>query len=211
MTFTQPARQHGVTLVETLIAIAILAMIIATMAPILQMTLATTSRTQSSQGLAEEGRTAAQALRRAFGGMIVPKGTKGEVSFTGRRRELRFSSYDSAGHIQKLHLFTDYHPDNMSLVLSVNEEATSDEGETVVLHDRLEDVSLAYYGAMADGAPLAWRNQWSATQLPRLIRLTVVRRVRGERREDVSYFHIPIAGALTCAFDPVSRQCREEE
>ncbi len=202
--------QRGITLIESLIAMAVLAMIMALAAPLLQMTLATTARTESLYRFAEEDRTAITALRRALGRAIVPAGTKGDVVFTGRGQDLRFFVYDSAGAVQELTLTTTNNDQGAALTLTMNPEGAGPVEEVVLLAG-LSDLSLSYYGTPTSDAPATWRQRWSGARLPRLVRLTMVRDIRGERREVVIDLAVPAIAPLTCAFDPVSRQCREEE
>lgn len=206
--------QRGMTLTESLIAMTIVAMVVAIAAPLLQMIVTTSARAEGLQRTVEQERTTFIALRQAFTKAIVPLTTNGDVVFSGTARELRFFAYDETGAVQQLTLSKGNDHQGASLLLelapSAREANTATRNGKITLLTDLSDLSLSYYGALMTGTPAVWRQNWSGTRLPRLVRITTIRQINGGERKKVIDLRVPTEGALVCPFDPVSRQCREE-
>lgn len=195
-------RRNGATLLEALIAIALLAAVAAALAPALYGTAKTSARAQDWARKAEDSRVAHDLLSEAFRALIVYSEASEPRALAGDARTMTLTILPSADGAPK------------TVTLQVRKEVLSyAEQEDLTLprprlpHKADADLPIpglsgfAYFGAEDREAAPSWTTRWSAPKPPLLVRLER----KGAPPVD---FEIGARGPLDCAFDPVSRTCR---
>jgi general secretion pathway protein J len=200
------ASQRGYTLVEALIAVAILAAIAGVLAPVTHSAIRAAGRINTNAKLAESSRVGESALAEIFATMVTPGKKLGEPAFVGTRNTINlFVLIDQQMGPQRVSLRIA----NGDLVLTppVSDNAlggAAKKANTVALVDHVR--SFRYLAPAQNGDPPRWRSAWSESQPPRLVEI-VYDDSDGSRRTPRS-FAIDNRAALHCAFDQVSRTCR---
>lgn len=199
------ARQQGYTLVEALIAVAILAAIAGALAPITHSSIGAATRIKAQASLAEDARVGRDALSELFASMILPAASQEAFAFQGARDEIRLS------------ILTDQELGAQPITLRISDGAliyappssgdragSDSSGPPIVLVD--DAGAFRFYGAVEGEADASWRDRWEERRPPDLVELSFA----GESDAPPPLsFSIATRAPLHCAFDQVSRQCRD--
>lgn len=201
--------EAGLTLPEMLVSVAILAAIMAAVAPSLRGTTRATLALQSSATDAEELRQGHDILQRLADTAIWGEPSVPALHNDGVSDRYRFGTYDPQGYPAIARLET-HVGGGLSLSL-----ARLEAPETVIheslLFPSMSDISIRYFGSVDERNPPAWHQSWRRAKPPQLVRVSGVAADQGQSREIT--FDIAMAGQapLVCEFDPVSRLCRNVE
>lgn len=199
----QSESQRGLSVLEVLIAIAILAGMAMALAPAVSASSRAASRIHESAATREALRTAGAFFRETVEQGIAIGTEAEEYWFVGDERSLTFPSVDSAS------------ADPVLIRLEVKASTLTASGpwlgelnEAQPILDRLSTATFDYYGDQQDGSAPSWQPSWNAPNAPKLIRISGV--LKGAR-EDRPFLFEAAPGSetfLNCRFDPVSRVCR---
>ena len=190
--------QDGFSLLEVLIAIAILAGVAMALGPAISAAARASARIHQQAAVEEDLRTARQFFRDMITQQLLV--TPAASAISGNRSTLSLTVLDPG----------DMAPAELKLTIT-NEAparliASFGDGETdnAVDYTLLANIKDAQFQFLANAQ---WRDSWSDTALPSLIRLRFI-------HSDASADPISIEAAphgqapLICQFDPVSRRCR---
>lgn len=179
-------RQAGLTLVELLVALALLGLIVAAVGGALGVGLAGGRALDQRVERLEETRLAQAALRRLLEGarpVAWRDGRSTAVGFSGGRERLDFIAtlpgWPGRGGLHLLRLARD--GDRLVLLnrITAGEAPGFDFSEntaTSLLMEGVRSVRLSYFGARAADRAARWHDDWrDAATLPRLVRLDVER------------------------------------
>lgn len=204
---TRRAQQAGYSLIEALIAVAILAAIAGALAPITHAAIRAAARISAGAEAAEEARVGQSALLELFASMIVPGGVENGEAFIGTR------------HSMKLFVLIDQEAGPSPIELRINKGSLyyappPIAGDRHAQHDIVgavllaEDVdSFRYFGPSPETGEDEWRSDWREDAPPSLVEIAYIKKRDDENRAAQS-FALPSRAPLHCAFDQVSRQCR---
>lgn len=204
---TLRATQSGYSLIEALIAVAILAAIAGALAPITHAAIRAAARISAGAEAAEEARVGQSALLELFASMIVPGDIENGEAFIGTRSSMKlFVLIDQEAGPLPIELRIDdgalyYAPPP----IAGGRRAHPDTAGAALLAD---DVSaFRYFGPSPETGEGEWRSDWRRYVPPSLVEIAYVRQGDAEKRPAQS-FALPSRAPLHCAFDQVSRQCR---
>ncbi|MEQ8176936.1 MAG: prepilin-type N-terminal cleavage/methylation domain-containing protein [Amphiplicatus sp.] len=193
--------QRGYSLIEALIAVAILAAIAAVLAPALFASVRASGRIAVFASEAEEERVARDLLKSVFDSAITLSAAPETPWFEGAPDRLKIVTLDAPAD----------DPETAYLVIrsgvlyfaSASDIAINGDGDGTPEAMLLEGVSrFRYYGAADEREEPAWRSSWDANAPPLLVR---VERADADVAMD---FHVAARAPLNCVFDQVSRRCR---
>lgn len=196
--------QKGYTLVEALIAVAILAAIAGALAPITLTAIKAAGRINAEARRAEIDRVGENALSEIFAAMIVPRTGDSATAFTGAR--------DKIG----LFILIDQEHGPRQVTLEIKDGALlhAPPAQNFVGANGAGSVQLAenvasfrYFGIAADSDEPEWRSIWEESDPPRLVEINYATSAKAPRRSRA--FALSSRAPLHCAFDQVSRQCRD--
>lgn len=194
--------EDGYTLVEALIASAILAGVATVLAPAIHASIRASSRIATYGEAAERIRIADDVLSELFSAAIEP-------GMSGERRA--FSG--DAGNLSFLVLFDmEIGPQTVALRIdggrlsyapppSARSETESD--EIVLLDDAM---AFRYYGASNARESAEWLPDWTSRSPPLLV--AIERAAAGDFAPALT-FRVSSSAPIHCLFDQVSRKCRD--
>jgi hypothetical protein len=195
--------QRGVTLLEALIAVALLAGIATLLAPAVYGALRASSAVIVIADANEQRRIVDDALTAIVSNAVVMSAADADTLMRGDDRSFETISLAGSGVARRF-------------VLSI--EGGRLLGEITPLvggDDETERVEIAsegalrfsYYGRATEDAPPVWSGRWRSDRPPSIIRFEMS---AGKSDEANFIFDIGVAGSgpLHCEFDPVSRRCR---
>lgn len=196
--------QRGYSLIEALIAVAILAAIAAAMAPALFASVRASGRIAVFASDAEEERVARALLASVFNSAITLSVDPEEPWFKGAPDRLKLATLYAPAEDPETARFVirsgDLYFASASDIAINADDAGDDAPETLLLKDV---VRFRYYGVEDEREAAAWRSSWDADAPPLLVRV--------ERAPDAGAamdFHVAARAPLNCVFDQVSRRCR---
>ncbi|HXI86121.1 MAG TPA: prepilin-type N-terminal cleavage/methylation domain-containing protein [Parvularculaceae bacterium] len=187
------AQNRGYSLVEALIATAILAGLAAAAAPAIHSSIRASTRLAADARGAEESRIGYDSLAGLFQ-RAIDDGVRGTPAFQGDSKSL---SFFAAEDLEKP-------ADNIRLSIEGGDliyRAREGTRPIVLLKDAQ---AFRYYGGPENASP-AWRDEWTEKEPPLLVEVT---RQETEPALPLLSFFIAARAPLNCAFDQVSRKCR---
>lgn len=197
-------RQRGTTLLEALIAVALLAALSAALAPAVHAALRTSSAVVAKAEQRESARIAEDALARILSNAIVMDNAAPDLRLKGDASSLDVVSLAGGSVARRFSLTID----RGRLTGEIRPLLDHDDGRQVTEILPAQAKSFSYYGRRTPDAPLAWSDRWDGALAPLLIRFelenTTMAGISGRRFE----FAVTSGGPLHCQFDPVSRRCR---
>jgi|GEM_PF-4155430 len=197
------AQQRGYSLVEALIATALLAGLSSALAPAVYGSIRVSSTVLQDGKDREAIRIVDESLTQIFQNSILLANDETRLRFEGQPDALRvvsFAGNHSAARIFELTI------ENGALLGSI-QKLNKEDAEQISTSLFPENVGVfSYYGRPIDHAPIGWRKDWTATHPPQLIRLEIT----SENGAEPTVLEYALNGRapLHCAFDPVSRKCR---
>lgn len=202
---TKHSLQRGLSLIEVLISIAILAGIAITFAPIIHTAATASKRVHETSAQREKFNTSSRLIRHLLTSTITYERNDSADGFTGSQLKMAFNTIGpTTGAPVRGEL--SINPANDSLLLTFYPI----DGEMTVhqLMTGVRGATFSYFGDTDDAGSRSWRSQWINAEPPDLIRLT------GAHSSDKAqaHFSFEVAPAghaiLNCRFDAVSRTCR---
>lgn len=197
--------QAGYSLVEALIAVAILAGIAGALAPVTYTAIRAAGRINSLADDAETRRVGANALSGVFGAFINTGSNDEAAAFTGEPNKIDLNilaDQERGPQMVQLRIV-----DKRLLLTPPIDAAEKQNGakraEVVIADNAL---SFRYFGAIASDAEPSWHARWKEKAPPLLIELSF--RNDGDVSAKSQSFVLANRAPLHCAFDQVSRQCR---
>lgn len=194
----QTGAQAGFTLTETLVAVALLALVAAAAVPVLRGGVDAHARLT---GLAAE-REAHAALERAIRGTLTAAVDAPGVSFRGEQDAISFAS-QPAGSSQLLAVTIEPDDDGL-MIFAVPVGGGPARTETIALTTRF--AGFYFYGS-PDGGRLEWLRSWPGPNPPRLVVVDL------EPGPDGAVRRIEVApgarATLECDYDSGLQACRE--
>lgn len=191
-------RDAGFTLTETLIAVALLALVAAAAVPVLRG--GVNAHAQLTAQAAE--REAHGALERAFRGALAAAVDAPAFVFQGNGNGLRFTAQPAGSDAL---LIISVRPEGRVFVLEAQPIAGGVlRREVIELGERF--AGFQYYGAPDGGRP-GWRTDWPGSNPPRLVVLDLEPAPGGAiRRIEAA---VGARAALACDYDSGLQACRE--
>lgn len=196
--------QRGYSLLEALIAVAILAALATALAPAIHAAVRASSRILAFGRNAEDNRIAQDALSGIFGGAVNFSNDLAKPSFVGDESKVTLVSITGV----------DAQPQRVELSISqgrlyarlapLDPNAPFSEPAILLSNDAS---AFSFYGRETSMAPPDWRGAWRAEQPPRLVRIERLN-VENIDSEPALEFRVGAEAPLHCLFDPVSRRCR---
>lgn len=199
------SQQRGFSLVEVLVAIAILAGLMTALAPTLNITARTASRIHENAQFEEDTRTTGRFLRDVISQTIWLNKEGDEAPIAGEARRLQITTLDPEAKSPMTISLTIEQGQPQTLTAQFAKSDAIDDERYIILSN-MSNARFQYLKLNEGNAQ--WRNRWHDSAPPALIRFTGNIRYGDEERAFV--FEVPpkSAAPLHCAFDPVSRQCR---
>ena len=197
-------RQRGVTLLEALIAVALLAALAATLAPPVHNTLRLSSTTLGAAKRNESLRIAENALTQVLSNAVIMDAGEAEFRIFGDRQSLNVTSLAGGSVARRFSLTI---ADGRLIGALSLLHADNDERDHTEILDR-GALGFSYYGRTRDDAPLRWSQKWNSARPPQIVRLELANTDASEANTIIEV-PITIGAPLHCAFDPVSRRCRD--
>jgi general secretion pathway protein J len=211
-------RPGGFTLLELLVALAVMGMIALMLAGTTQYGIAAWRRTDAFAATAGElllGRTIlARDLARAYPEWRIEGDGSPRVAFDGTADSMRFlapapDSMGGAGLARFSLAVGGDHGDRFLALAAGLELGTGETAPASVLLDRAVRIEFAYYGPPAPGAAPSWQEEWRArAELPMLVRVRVVLPPGDARHWPELIVRPSIAVDAGCVYDPLSYHCR---
>jgi len=198
--------QSGYTLVEALIAVAILAGVASALAPMVFTSIKAAARINSAADEAEISRVGDNALSGVVSAFILAKFAGDSAALVGEPDSIELTILlDQETGPQRIRL----HLSDGRLLLTppraLDRKSDRKPPADVVLSEGVR--YFRYYGAMSAEAAPDWHARWSEPAPPLLVELVFENESEGKKRSQSFVF--ANRAPLHCAFDQVSRQCRE--
>ncbi len=195
--------QSGLTLPEMLISIAILAMIMAAITPLLRSTNESAERVKALAALSEDQRSARQILDYLTEGAILSEETDEPVKAKGSLRQFSFYGYDHQAWPSIITLKPNLSNSGFNLIVERAHGAPQPVYEAELL-PHVSEVTFAYYGALIRNQDAKWQETWDLRRPPKLLR------INGNSANGPFVMDLVMSGQvpLVCEYDPVSRICR---
>lgn len=194
----QTAR-HGVTLIEALIAVALLAALVVTLSPAIASAVRVSTRLGAAATAAEDERSADDLLRGVFGSVVQFETDAPPYALAGDGCQIILTILRAGEDVPETARLA-IARDAVDVVLTpITAGRASAAGASARLR-WAEALRFEYYGTASSDAPPTWRSEWKAQTAPQLVRV-VGRRGRAE-------FEVGGQIPIACAFDPISRRCR---
>lgn len=189
-------REAGFTLMESLIAVVILAGIAAVLVPAVRTAVRVEARTSSLVGGLETQATVEELMRDVLLRAYRPPRADAAGRLTGSPTSVRFLTLAVASDSpEPVSIGLD--ADRLELSLQRLDGARRT-AQTVLLADQVERIRFQYFGDAADGRGPGWHEAWDFEVPPRLIALDLLARDGSVQRIEAS---IGGAGAFDCRFD----------
>lgn len=195
-------RQKGVTLLEALIAVALLAMLASMLAPALRSAIRASTGVVNEARLQEERRIAKDALTQILSNAVILESNDARL-FKGDNQSFRVASLAGGAIIRDF----SFEVSGGRLIGEIRPLLDRNNAGDVVEILQTGAVGFSFYGRVSDDAPLAWSPRWDAPRPPLLVRFDY-RSEDPERTIHSLEFGVHAREPLHCAFDTVSRRCR---
>jgi general secretion pathway protein J len=195
-------RQAGFTLLETLIAVAVLASLAVTLLPAVRGVIMADVRTRQEISQ-REGHAITDDIMRdvLLQAHRLPR-TSSESSFEGTPTRLRLVTRP-LGSVSPQ--FASFAIEGEALVLELSPlSGDSVWPSPIVLAEDLANARFYYYGESEDGTSLVWRENWRFRHSPRLVVMDMARRGEQIRRLEL---RVGGTGPFECVYDSGRGMC----
>lgn len=196
-------RQRGISLLDALIAVALLAALATLLTPSLYGALRTSASVLRSAHTNEARRIVEETLTQILSNAVTLSRDDKDLLIKGDSKSFRAISLAGGGIARRFSLSID----NGKLLGEVAPliESTAPPQQTEIL--AAGALRFSYYGRATDKAPLVWSDRWDSVYPPQIIRFEMT---QDEPNSETTIFDTAVQarGPLHCAFDPVSRRCR---
>ena len=192
--------QTGLTLTEMLISIAILAMVMTAITPLLKSANESARRIEATAKTSEAYRSNYAILSTLFSNIIHFEKLEGlEQKIKGSSREFTFTSLGANTLPAEVKLSVN--TDKNALTVSIKESETEYQFS---MFENFEKLQLSYYGTTSLREEDKWQQTWESRKPPKLLRFSA------SSQENIMSFDFSLGGQspLVCEHDPVSRICR---
>ncbi len=164
--------QQGFSLIEVLIAAAIVALIGAAFAPTLYAATKIWAQQSRVAQLTEEDRVARRVLRTLAEGAVHPAYTGGDIRFVGDAQSAEMIVRTESGDLEQIGLVWQARADGFALMLRVESFGT-DNGEVVLVEllSQLDEGTFQYIDARTGDRPRDWQPSWARERLPAALRV----------------------------------------
>ncbi len=211
-----PRRPYGFTLIEMLVALALMALIATILITSLQIGGRTWQRVMRATSNAEEITEAQEILRMRLSSLYPEDRVAdlGQPSFlVSNGASLEFSGaapeFTKGGFLRYQFAVS---PTSGALEVcswpvrhGLDTEPNDSRPERLLSH--VSSIAVQFW-LKPDETPGRWVDQWNSKELPRLIRIDVVFGAADNRRWPPLYIEPRIDTPVNCVFDVVSRRCR---
>jgi prepilin-type N-terminal cleavage/methylation domain-containing protein len=197
------ANQRGVTLLEALIAVALLAALATMLSPAVYGAMRMSSAVLGAAGTREQRRTVDDALTAILSNAVVMTAADADMMMRGDAKSLQAVSLAGSGVARRFLLTIDGGRLSGEIAPLIDDERGSERVE-IVSEGALR---FSYYGRASENAPLAWTGQWRNARPPAVVRFEMAAE-KADATDLVFDIYVAAAGPLHCEFDPVSRRCR---
>jgi type II secretory pathway component PulJ len=194
--------EGGYTLMEALIASAILAGLAAVLAPAIHASVRAASRIARYGESAEEIRIADGVLSELFSAAVDPGISGARGAFSGDAENLSFFVLlDNQSGPQTVALRID--DGRLSYAPPPSAGSKTESDEIVLLDDAM---AFRYYGASNARESAEWRPDWTSSSPPLLV---AIERGGAGGSPPALTFRVSSTAPIHCLFDQVSRKCRD--
>ncbi len=195
--------QKGYSLVEALIAVALLAGLSSTLGPAMFSSMRISSAVLQNGKDQEALRIVDESLSSIFANAVLVSQEAPGFVLEGDARALQLVSLAGSHSTARMFRLTITNESLYGEIDALNKnEATK--LSTTLFEGNIRQFS--YYGRPTGDAPLGWRNDWDSKQPPQLVRLEISS--EDNAQPIILEYPVNAQAPLHCAFDPVSRRCR---
>ena len=198
--------QSGFTLLEALIAIALLAGIAMALLPALNAASKASTRIRQSAAFGEDIKTTNDFFRDIIEGALWIDGSPDTAAIAGGSKAVTITTIDATTMAPVIVKLTITPGPAAELTAQFAFSDDQETNKTHVLLSNLEGASFEYLSP--DAVNGRWTSEWDEKQPPKLIRLKGAFQKNNEQQSFL-FEASPIGSApLHCQFDSVSRRCR---
>ena len=197
-------RQRGATLIEAIIVVGIVAIISAAIAPLIQAAAKASTRIHNAANNTEDINRTMRTLERLIDQMSPIDGVEGSGgALVGSAREITLHTHDAAtgGPTPMRVAITAGQPQRLVLHLGEPDQ----HAEPIVLLTSFNNGAFSYYKTSNSGKRGVWVGVWRDRTAPKSLRFQATDMLGGPILLE---FSSQTNGRLHCAFDPISRRCR---
>ena len=201
-------RVSGFSLLEVLAALAIFAMISATLVPMLYAAGRLSERTSATAEKSEYGKTSEALVRRLLEAAVIPGAKEREWRFDANSYLMRFlvvgEIYDGPALIEIRAVAQDTTQDLVVRVFALSELKLPE--YEIALYEDYQNIEFSYFGDTSGLGVSAWQTNWLSPKLPSLVAIKLTPSAGKAINLEVAPL---VTGAYFCDYDSTARTCRQ--
>lgn len=209
---TNSYKVRGLTLLETLVSLSLVALICSVLYPMLRNAAQLEHKILSSFNSHENRQRSEDIFRTLVQSSIIPNKSALELRFKGDHSKLSFLAIGTDAHEPVLVKLTIV-PEKKTQHLSVHQYRFFEErfeGAELLheweLFDKSIQLRFKYYGDQHETGNAKWEPNWLSEKPPLLVQLEIEDESRTTRRIEVATMS---SSVYFCDFDPITRGCSE--